>query len=82
MKASPLNDEVMKDVSGGTQIPYIVAPGGNRQEVSLHGGADLPVEQYPQSPGDPRRPEADHSLLILHKRKTPQAVLAFGVSEP
>ena len=34
MKASPLNDDVLQDVSGGTQIPYIVAPGDTVEEIA------------------------------------------------
>ena len=34
MNASPLNDEVLQDVSGGTQIPYIVAPGDTIEEIA------------------------------------------------
>jgi LysM repeat protein len=34
MKASPLNDEVLQDVSGGTQIPYIVVPGDTMEEIA------------------------------------------------
>ena len=34
MNASPLNDEVLQDVSGGTQIPYIVAPGDTLEEIA------------------------------------------------
>ena len=34
MNASPLNDEVLQDVSGGTQIPYIVAPGDTVEEIA------------------------------------------------
>ena len=34
MNASPLNDDVLQDVSGGTQIPYIVAPGDTVEEIA------------------------------------------------
>ena len=34
MNASPLNDEVLQDVSGGTQIPYIVVPGDTMEEIA------------------------------------------------
>ncbi len=34
MKASPLNDDVLQDVSGGTQIPYIVLPGDTVEEIA------------------------------------------------
>ena len=34
MNASPLSDDVLQDVSGGTQIPYIVAPGDTIEEIA------------------------------------------------
>ncbi|MBR0354900.1 MAG: LysM peptidoglycan-binding domain-containing protein [Oscillospiraceae bacterium] len=34
MNGSPLNDEELQDVSGGTQIPYIVAPGDTIEEIA------------------------------------------------
>ena len=34
MNVSPLNDEELQDVSGGTQIPYIVAPGDTIEEIA------------------------------------------------
>ena len=34
MNASPLNDDVLQDVSGGTQIPYIVLPGDTLEEIA------------------------------------------------
>lgn len=34
MKASPLNDEVLQDVSGGTMIPYIVRPGDTAESIA------------------------------------------------
>ena len=34
MTVSPLNDDVLQDVSGGTQIPYIVAPGDTIEEIA------------------------------------------------
>ena len=34
MKVSPLNDEVLQDVSGGTQIPYIVAAGDTMEDIA------------------------------------------------
>ena len=34
MKASPLHDDVLQDVSGGTQIPYIVLPGDTVEEIA------------------------------------------------
>ena len=54
MNASPLNDEVLQDVSGGTQIPYIVAPGDTLEEIAkkFHCTVEqicrwnLPSEQY------------------------------------
>ena len=34
MNASPLNDDVLQEVSGGTQIPYIVLPGDTMEEIA------------------------------------------------
>ena len=34
MNVSPLNDDVLQDVSGGTQIPYIVLPGDTMEEIA------------------------------------------------
>ena len=34
MKASPLNDDVLQDVSGGTQIPYVVVSGDTVESIA------------------------------------------------
>lgn len=34
MNASPLQDDMLQDVSGGTQIPYIVLPGDTMEEIA------------------------------------------------
>ncbi len=34
MNVSPLNDDVLQDVSGGTQIPYIVLPGDTMEAIA------------------------------------------------
>ena len=34
MTVSPLNDDVLQEVSGGTQIPYIVLPGDTMEEIA------------------------------------------------
>ncbi len=34
MNVSPLSDDVLQDVSGGTQIPYIVLPGDTMEEIA------------------------------------------------
>ena len=34
MNAAPLNDEVLQNVSGGTQTPYIVRPGDTVESIA------------------------------------------------
>ena len=34
MSASPLNDERLQEVSGGTAIPYVVCPGDTVEELA------------------------------------------------
>ena len=34
MNASPLNDDVLQEVSGGTTIPYVVRPGDTAESIA------------------------------------------------
>lgn len=34
MNAAPLKDEVLEEVTGGTKIPYIVAPGDTVESIA------------------------------------------------
>ncbi len=36
MKASPLDDAVLQDVNGGTQIPYTVVAGDTIESIARH----------------------------------------------
>lgn len=34
MSASPLTDEALKNVSGGTEVPYVVLPGDTVESIA------------------------------------------------
>lgn len=34
MNATPLNDEVLENVSGGTMVPYVVRPGDTVETIA------------------------------------------------